>query len=515
MPTLTLPQVTPKMQTGTVRRWLKKLGDTVNQGEALLEVETDDGLVEVESTVAGQLTDILTPAGKTVPIHAPLAVLNGDAKMSLETRGTSSPAQSTLDPHGASPAAKSVTPVLMPKAGQSMEEGTIVEWKVKVGDTIKVGDVIFAVETDKATMDVEATDAGRLARIVLPAGGACQVMEPVAYLAANDADVDAFLATPGQAGVASVGQTVETKPTPSSPARAESQELPDQSRSVSGGEERVKASPAARRLASERGVDLSTLSPGHGPGGRILSTDVPLPSPGVPPVQKMGTGETPMLQQTTRRRMSKMRRVIARNLCASKQTIPHFYIRQTIVADLLYGFYQGEKAKYPCSLNDVVVMACAKTIMEFPAFRSRIEGEEIVKFPSAHIGIAVGMEEGLVVPVVVGAERLTLKQLGSETKRIANTAKSGKIEGLGQGVFTITNLGMFGTDEFDAIINPPEAAILAVGALREDVIVSGGTLRAGRVMTLTLSCDHRLIDGVLAAKFLARLTEILEWPGQL
>jgi pyruvate dehydrogenase E2 component (dihydrolipoamide acetyltransferase) len=153
--------------------------------------------------------------------------------------------------------------------------------------------------------------------------------------------------------------------------------------------------------------------------------------------------------------------------------------------------------------------------MEFPAFRSRIENDEIVTLPSANIGIAVGMDDGLVVPVVMNAEQRSLQQIGQETKRIAVNARSGKIEGMGHGVFTITNLGMFGTEEFAGIINPPEAAILAVGALREDVIVSGGTLRAGRVMTMTLSADHRIIDGMLAAKFMARLKEILEYPQQL
>ena len=179
------------------------------------------------------------------------------------------------------------------------------------------------------------------------------------------------------------------------------------------------------------------------------------------------------------------------------------------------SFYQGEKAKYLCSINDVVVMACAKAIREFALLRSRIEGDEIVQFEEVNIGIAVGMEEGLVVPVVVNADQKSLKELGVESKRIATSAKAGKIEGMGKGLFTITNMGMLGVEEFGAIINPPESAILAVGAVREDVIVSGGTLRLGKVMTLTLSVDHRVIDGMLAARFIARLKELLEWPAQM
>jgi pyruvate dehydrogenase E2 component (dihydrolipoamide acetyltransferase) len=213
--------------------------------------------------------------------------------------------------------------------------------------------------------------------------------------------------------------------------------------------------------------------------------------------------------------MSQMRRAIAKNLLLSKQTIPHFYVRLTIDADPLFAFYQAEKTRYPVSLNDVVVMACAKTIMEFPAFRSRLENEEIVESPSANIGVAVAMDDGLIVPVVMSAERLSLRQIAGETKRIAAAAKSGKIEGMGSGVFTITNMGMFGVEEFGAIINPPEAAILAVGTAREAVVVKDGAMRAGRVMTMTLSADHRLIDGATAAKFLARLKLILESPSQL
>jgi pyruvate dehydrogenase E2 component (dihydrolipoamide acetyltransferase) len=213
--------------------------------------------------------------------------------------------------------------------------------------------------------------------------------------------------------------------------------------------------------------------------------------------------------------MSGMRRAIARNLLASKQNIPHFYMRLTIDADPMMTFYRAEKAKYPCSVNDVVALACARAIAEFPAFRSRLEGEEVVELPGANVGIAVGLEGGLVVPVLVSAERMNFRQLAAETKRLAEAARKGKIEGLGQGVFTITNLGMFGVEEFSAIINPPEASILAVGAVREDVIVREGAMRPGRVMTMTLSADHRLIDGLLAAKFLARLKELLQAPAAL
>jgi pyruvate dehydrogenase E2 component (dihydrolipoamide acetyltransferase) len=393
----------------------------------------------------------------------------------------------------------------MPKAGQSMEEGTLLKWRVSVGQTIKKGDVIFEIETDKATMEVEATDAGRLARIVVKEGEILPVLQPVAYLAENDADVDAFVATQGQQGTGDRGQgTADNGSKDTTPAEAGTPNKEHVARasaaaSVSAGG-RVKASPAARKLAAERGVDLHGVATGSGPGGRILSSDVPA----------TGGDGTPI-----RRRMSQMRKAIARNLLQSKQTIPHFYVRLTINAESLLAFYQLQKAQYPCSINDAIVRACAHTIHEFPAFRSRIEGDEIVESPSANIGIAVGLDEGLVVPVVVGADRMTLQQIGAATRRLAESARGGKIEGMGQGCFTITNLGMFGTEEFAAIINPPEAAILAVGAVREAVVVKDGAMRPGKVMTVTLSADHRVVDGMLAAKFLARLKVLLENPAQL
>ncbi|MEI8045440.1 MAG: dihydrolipoamide acetyltransferase family protein, partial [Verrucomicrobiota bacterium] len=279
---------------------------------------------------------------------------------------------------------------------------------------------------------------------------------------------------------------------------------------------RLKASPAARKIAGERGVDLATVARGSGPGGRILSTDIPAAGatkPAVAAAAPVAQGELPA--GVVRKRMSGMRKAIARNLTLSKTTIPHWYITSRINAGAMMTLYKSQKAKVGCSVNDVIVMACAKAIMEFPAMHSRVDGETVLEFPGANIGVAVGMDDGLVVPVVMNAEQLTLAQLAVETKRLANQARAGKIENMGQGIFTISNLGMFGVDDFVAIINPPEAAILAVSAVREDVIVKDGAIKAGQTLNLTLSGDHRLIDGTLGAQFMARLKALLENPVQL
>lgn len=506
MPTLTLPQTGKSVGPATVLRWRKKSGATILQGEVLLEIETDEGLATIESPVAGMLHRIIASKGQTIAFGAPLAVIGEETPLPA----ISAPNQPTSPKPMSNPTASSskVIPILMPKAGQSMEEGVLVKWHVQPGAEIQKGATIFEVETDKATMEVEATDSGRLSRIVVQEGASSPVLQPVAYLAEDDAAVDAFISGQG-------GTPVEAGLTPSSPLpNSEESQASFPARASITETGRVKASPAARKLAGERGVDLASVARGSGPGGRILSPDVPS-SAALPPVAQVPVPESELPPGVVRKRMSGMRKAIARNLTLSKTTIPHWYLRRRIDAGALMGFYRSQKAKVGCSVNDVVVMACAKAIMEFPAMHSRVHGESILEFPGANIGIAVGMDEGLVVPVVMNAEKLTLVQMAAETKRLANQARAGKIENMGQGIFTISNLGMYGADDFVAIVNPPEASILGVGAVHEDVIVKDGTIRAGQTMNLTLSADHRLIDGTLGAQFMARLKALLEEPLQL
>ena len=379
-----------------------------------------------------------------------------------------------------------VIPVLMPQAGQTMEEGKIILWHVQQGDTVQKGQVLFEIETDKATFEIEADHSGRLARIVVEEGETVPVRTPVAYLADNDADVDAYITA--QASATPQKESIAEKAT--QPTAVQEQTQPVEP-------EHIKASPAAKKLAKELGIDLREIVSGSGPGGRIVTEDVKAKA-------KSKTFASKRLK------MSDMRKAIGRILTTSKQTIPHFYVKQTIDATPMSAFYQSKKAELKCSLNDVIIMACARVLYEFPVFRSRIEGDEIVESPSVNIGIAVGTENGLLVPVICNADKMNFQQIAEESKRVVDAARAGKIIGAGQAVFTITNLGMFGIDEFSAIINPPESAILAVGAVREDVIVKNGVVRAAKVMTLTLSCDHRIVDGVTGAKFIIRLKEVME-----
>jgi len=413
-----------------------------------------------------------------------------------------------------------VIPILMPQPDQTTEECLIARWLVRPGDRIEKGQVIFDAETAKAVFEVEAEHSGRLARIVVEEDRWVPVRTPVAYLAEDDAVLDAWLAAhpPGQ--TKKEVHTDEQGParTPARTAETGGEEGPARTlartaeTALTGdaigvaGPAAFKASPAARRLAEQHGIDLTTLAPGSGPDGRIVVADVE---------NAVAAAPKASAEEPVRHALSPMRRAIARAVAASKQTIPHFYVKVTVQAEAALRFCEARKARTAGSLNDVIVMACAKAVGELAPFRSRLEGDEAVTRPSANIGIIVAVEDGLVVPVVRGADRMTFEQLARETRRIIAAAREGKVEGVGEGVFTVSNLGMQGVEEFSAIIHPGEAAILAVGAVREQAIVRDSEIRPSKTIALTLSCDHRLIDGVLAGRFLARLKGLIENPGQL
>ncbi|MHC4553512.1 MAG: dihydrolipoamide acetyltransferase family protein [Planctomycetota bacterium] len=316
------------------------------------------------------------------------------------------------------------------------------------------------IETDKATMEVEAVDAGRIAKIVAEEGAVVAVKVPVAYIAAEGVDVEAI---------------------------------------VSGG--MVSSATAAPAAAAEKEPDAAATSSGSGPVERAQAAEV----------KKTDVAGT----DTQVHPLTKMRKAIANNLLYSKQNVPHFYAKTTIDAGLLFSTYRKTKERFKCSVNDFVTCACAKAVRQYPVFRSQYNETEVIEKSSVNIGIAVGTDEGLMVPVVLDADRMNLEKLAARTREVVESARNGKLEGMGHGIFTITNLGMFGVEEFQAIINPPESAILAVGAIREGVVVENGAVCPSRLMTVTLSVDHRVIDGVLAAKFLQTLKELLENPEQL
>ena len=506
-----MPQAGQSMEEGTILSWKVKEGDTIEVVQVIMEIETDKATMEVEATDAGRLARIVSGEGDIVEVKKPVAFIaenDADVDAYLAAAGITAPAAKSAPAPATAPAQAApaqpaasvpegaVVPILMPQAGQSMEEGTILAWKVKEGDTIEVGQIIMEIETDKATMEVEAVDAGRVAKIVSAEGDIVEVKVPVAYLAEEGVDVDAYIASAGGALVPVVAKA-EAK---AAPAKSDASAAPKTPASVSASG-RVKASPAARKAAADKGIDLASIGAGSGPGGRILASDVE------------NADVTPT--ETHVQPLSKMRRAIANNLLYSKQNVPHFYAKTTIDAGLLFTTYRKTKEQFKCSVNDFVTMACAKAVRQYSAFRSQYIDNSITENPSVNIGIAVGTDEGLTVPVVVGADKMKLEQLSARTREVVESARNGKLEGMGKGVFTITNLGMFGVEEFAAIINPPESGILAVGAIRVVVIVKDQEMRPTRLMTVSVSVDHRVIVGFVAAQFLKTLKELLENPEQL
>ena len=510
MQSITLPQFADGVIAATVVRWLKQPGDVFAAGDALVELEIEDALVQLEASQSGRLAQVVAQPRQTVGIGAELAQVEAGSAPAPQSKAETTVTQQPTNTPGPSDApgtSGGVTPILMPQAGNTMEEGILLSWKVREGDHIEVGQIICEIETDKATIEYESPEAGRLARIVAHEDQTVLVKEPIALLADNDRDVDAYLAGKGMTAAPAAVAPASAGDSLSAVGSSSPEEDRHRGRSLQvavTAEGRIKASPAARKTARERGIDLASIGAGSGPGGRILSTDVQR--------AKIAAGASAD-GKPIRRPMPKMRRAIGLNLQKSKQTVPHFYVRMTINADPLFAFYRQEKPRVNCTLNDCVVLAVGRAMAECPAVRSQFD-DEIIEYPHANIGIAVGVDDGLIVPVVLNVDQLTLAQLAVETKRVVENGRQGKLENLGRGNFTISNLGMFGVEEFSAIINPPESCILAVSAVRETVIVENGTMRPGRVMTMTLSADHRIVDGVIAAKFVGRLKEILENPSE-
>ena len=397
-----------------------------------------------------------------------------------------------------------IFPVTMPKWGIEMQEGTITDWHAQLGQHLDKAAPLLDVETDKIVNTVESPVEGTLRRIVAGTGETLAVgalLAVYAEPAVSEADIDAFIAgfRPADASF----EPADLAPPAPVPAAAPAARAAD-------GEPHV--SPIARRLAEKLGIDLTGIV-GTGPNGRISKEDVEAAAARqTPPVAADGANPA------TRTRMSAMRLAIARRLVESKQTIPHYRLEIGVDTGALTArraalLAAGSKV----SVNDLLVRACGVALMRNPALNAHCEGDEVVTFERADVCVAVATGQGLMTPVVRGANAKSVQEVAAVTLDLAARARSGALrrEEITGGTFTISNLGMYGLDRFDAIINPPQVAILAVGAAREAMVVRGGTATAGSVMTLTLSCDHRVVDGATGAKFLATLKELLEHPEAL
>ncbi len=430
-----------------------------------------------------------------------------------------------------------ITKVVLAKLSPTMDEGTVVKWTRAEGDAVKVGDVLAEIETDKANMEMEALGSGVLRRILVAAGGRAPVGALIGVIADPDDDISALLAgaaapAPAAASSAPVAAPAAPAPAPpvapapvvAAPPPAPATAAPAVAPAEEGG--RLKASPLARSIAAQRNIPLSAIA-GSGPGGRIVRRDVeawdggaaaprPTPQPAPAPVSASPAPVAPpSVTPGEEVALSNMRRTIARRLSESFFGAPHFYVTVEIDMDAAVAL-RAELARdeIKVSYNDLVVRACALALVRFPLVNASWGGDKLLTHGDVHVGVAVALNEGLITPVVRHADRKSVRQIAQEVKDLATRARDRKLkpeEYMGS-TFTVSNLGMYDVTEFTAIINPPDSAILAVGAVRQQPVVRDGALAVGQRMKVTLGSDHRVIDGALAAQFLAEVRRLLEHP---
>lgn len=412
----------------------------------------------------------------------------------------------------------------MPKLSDTMEEGVIAKWNVKEGDEVSSGDVIAEVETDKATMDVEVFDDGTVLKILVDEGDAVPLGGLMAVVGEEGEDITDILESAGN-GKAEAEETEEEKSEEKEKEKKKEfdpilgdlngdsgEKEEKEETTVSEDDGRIKASPLARKMAEEKGIELNKVK-GSGPDGRIIKRDIESYEP---PKEEPAAAEQFESRETEQVRVSQMRKTIARRLAESKFNSPHFYETVDIDMEKLVEERKAlnEVSDVKISFNDLVVKACAIALRRHPDINASWDEDVITKHGDIHVAVAVAVDEGLLTPVIRHTDQKNLRQISSETRELAELARNRKLqpEQMEGSTFTISNLGMFGIEEFTAIINPPNACILAVGAIRDVPVVKNGEVVPGKRMKVTLSSDHRIVDGAKAAPFLNTIRELLENP---
>jgi pyruvate dehydrogenase E2 component (dihydrolipoamide acetyltransferase) len=545
-----MPRLSDTMTEGVIAAWHKKVGDTVKKGDLLAEVETDKATMELESYKDGTLLHIGSDKGGKLQVNDLLAIIGApgedvsglvkgagaapaaDAKKETAPAKEESKAEPKKDepkkeasPAPAASATMDLTKIdeviLMPRLSDTMTEGVIAAWHKNVGDAVKKGDLLADVETDKATMELESYKNGKLLYIGAQKGDKVPVNALLCIIGEEGkVDVDKIVAA-AKGGVAApaAAEPAPAEKTTGSVTTASTAPAKEAAPAATSENGRVKASPLAKKLAAEKGINISQVQ-GSGDGGRITKSDIDNYKPAAAeakPAAATATSSAPAGQVSFDEvPVSQMRKAIAKSLAGSKFTAPHFYVTMTIDMDKAVESRAklNEVSKVKISFNDMVLKACAIALKQHPSINSSWLGDKIRINHHINIGVAVAVPDGLLVPVVRFADTKTLSQIGTEVKEYAQKAKDKKLQPADWegSTFTISNLGMFGVDEFTAIINPPDACILAVSAIQQIPVVKDGQVKPGNVMKVTLSCDHRVVDGASGAAFLLTLKSLLEEP---
>ncbi len=535
-----MPRLSDTMTEGVIAAWHKKVGDTVKKGDLLAEIETDKATMELESYKDGTLLHIGGDKGSKIQVDQLLAIVGNPGEDVSGLLGGAQPAAisqqqpasnqqaTTSNDAPAADVSKMDEVVLMPRLSDTMEAGVIANWNKKVGDTVKKGEILAEIETDKATMELESYKNGTLLYVGAQKGEKILVNDLLCIIGdPAKVNVEAVVAAVKSGGAQQPSSGNQQKATSSQPAA-----IADQQPTTS--DSRIKASPLAKKLAAEKGIDLSKIN-GTGDGGRITKADIDnykTPSvttnqtPATSNLQPMASSHQPATSYQpvtvsgeegyTDIPNSQMRGVIAKRLAESKFSAPHFYLKMEISMDgaIEARTKLNELSPVKISFNDMVVKAAAMALRRHPAVNASWMGDKIRRYSHVHVGVAVAIEDGLIVPVIRFADQKTLPAISAETKELATKAKNKKLQPneFTGNTFTISNLGMMDIDEFTAIINPPDSCIMAVGRIKEVVVRKGDGFAVSNVMKVTLSCDHRSVDGATGAAFLQTFKQFLENP---
>ena len=531
-----MPRLSDTMEEGVVAKWLKQVGDKIEEGDILAEIETDKATMEFESFNEGTLLHIGVQEGETSPVDVLLAIigeegediseiLNGAAATSQEvtsedtTKEISKEQSDTAIPEG-------VQVISMPRLSDTMEEGTVASWLKNIGDKIEEGDILAEIETDKATMEFESFYEGVLLYIGVGEGESAKVDSLLTIIGPEGTDVSGLVTAHKEGTISS--DTIETTTETST---TETVQIEEQTAEVSksnntGG--RIFASPLAKKIAKDKGINLADVK-GSGENGRIVKKDVEnyTPAPAAAAVEATPTQTTqtatplatytPVGEESYEEvKNSQMRKVIAKRLGESKFTAPHYYLTIELDMDSAIASRKTINAlpETKVSFNDMIVKACAMALKKHPQVNTSWNGDTTRYNHHIHVGVAVAVDDGLLVPVLKFTDQMSLTEIGSTVRDLAGKARTKKIapNEMEGSTFTISNLGMFGIQEFTSIINQPNSAILSVGAIEQKPVVKDGLIVVGNTMKVTLACDHRTVDGATGAQFLQTVRAYIENP---
>lgn len=532
---ITMPRLSDTMTDGTVATWIKKVGDKINEGDILAEIETDKATMEFESFYSGTLLHIGIQEGETAPVDSVLAIIGEEGEdISTLLKGETStekveqkeieatPQENKVEDKKASSnfvMPEGVKVVTMPRLSDTMTDGTVASWIKKVGDKVNEGDILAEIETDKATMEFESFNSGTLLYIGVQEGESAPVDSILAIIGNQGTDVSEVVANYGKETSKTETKSETVSAEPQKENTTTTSEKPVDTKG------RIFASPLAKKIAEDKGIDLSQVK-GTGENGRITKSDVENYTPSAQ--ANLSSVASESAKTTTQSivavgqeasqevKNSQMRKVIAKRLSESKYTAPHYYLNievnmdNAIVSRATINSIPDTKV----SFNDMVIKAVAMALKKHPKVNSQWKDDATIIHNHVHIGVAVAVEDGLVVPVVKFADSLTLSQIGASVKDLAIRSRNKKIQPseMEGSTFTISNLGMFGIESFTSIINQPNSAILSVGAIVEKPVVKNGQIAVGNTMMLTLACDHRTVDGATGAEFLQTLRKYIENP---